>query len=104
MAIGKNPAVEQPTPFAYRDFTVYEFALFLIECALEMTSVAVGWQVYEITGRPLDLGLVGLAQFLPGIFLFLASGHAADRVDRRRLLMACYGGFSVCAALLLAIA
>jgi MFS family permease len=104
MAIGKHPAVEQPTPFAYRDFTVYEFALFLIECALEMTSVAVGWQVYEITGRPLDLGLVGLAQFLPGIFLFLVSGHAADRVDRRRLLMACYGGFSVCAALLLAIA
>ena len=90
--------------FAYRDFTVYEFALFLIEVALEMMSVAVGWQVYEMTKRPLDLGLVGLAQFLPGIILFLGSGHAADRFDRRRLLMSCYGGFAVCAALLLAIA
>jgi len=36
-----------------------------------MQSVAVGWQVYEITHRPLDLGLTGLAQFLPGVVLFL---------------------------------
>ncbi|MGA8491447.1 MAG: MFS transporter, partial [Terriglobales bacterium] len=104
MAITENPKLEGWTAFAYRDFTVYEFALFLIESALEMLSVAVGWQVYEITKRPLDLGLVGLAQFLPGFFLFLASGHAADRFDRRRLLMVCYGGFAVCAALLFAIA
>ena len=60
--------------FTYPDFTVYELALFFIEAALEMESVAVGWQVYEITKRPLDLGLVGLAQFLPGIVLFLAQG------------------------------
>src|SRR5579872_318827 len=90
--------------FTYPDFTVYESGLFSIETALEMQSGAVGWQVYEITKRPLDLGLVGLAQFLPGIVLFLASGHAADRFDRRRLLMLCYGGFTVCAGLLLAIA
>ena len=90
--------------FSYPDFTVYQVARFFIVVALEMQSVAVGWQVYEITKRPLDLGLVGLAQFLPGIFLFLASGHAADRYDRRRLLMLCYGGFAVCAAFLLAIA
>jgi len=90
--------------FAYRDFAVFELALFFIEVALEMLSVAVGWQVYEITKRPFDLGMVGLAQFLPGIFLFLASGHAADRFDRRKLLMLCYAGFAVCAGLLLAIA
>ena len=51
-------------------------------------SVAVGWQIYEITHSVLDLGYVGLAQFLPGILLFLVSGHAADRFDRRKLLMA----------------
>jgi MFS family permease len=90
--------------FTYPDFTVYELGLLSIETALEMQSVAVGWQVYEITKRPLDLGLVGLAQFLPGIVLFLASGHAADRFDRRKLLVLCYGGFTVCAGLLLAIA
>src|SRR5208283_2186805 len=59
-------------------------------------AVAVGWQVYEITKKPLDLGLVGLAQFLPGILLFPVSGHAADRYERRHVLSACYGGFAVC--------
>jgi MFS family permease len=66
-----------------------------------MQSVAVGWQVYEITKRPLDLGLVGLVQFLPGILLFLVSGHAADRYDRRKLITTCYLGFAACCALLL---
>jgi MFS family permease len=69
-----------------------------------MQSVAVGWQVYEITKRPLDLGLVGLAQFLPGILLFLVSGHVADRYDRRRVLFAGYAGFALCSGLLLILA
>ena len=47
-----------------------------------------GWQIYEITRRPLDLGLVGLAQFLPGLLLFLLGGHVADRFDRRHVLLA----------------
>jgi len=68
-----------------------------------MQAVAVGWQVYEITKRPLDLGLVGLAQFLPGIVLFLLSGHVADRFNRRNLLILCDVGFATCFALLLAI-
>jgi MFS family permease len=90
--------------FTYPDFTRYQFARFFIVAALEMQAVAVGWQVYEITKRPLDLGLVGLAQFLPGIILFLLSGHAADRLDRRKLLLGCYAGFAVCSGLLLLIA
>jgi hypothetical protein len=61
--------------FAYPDLALYQIARFFIVAALEMQSVAVGWQVYEITRRPLDLGLVGLAQFLPGVFLFLLAGH-----------------------------
>jgi len=65
--------------------------------------VAIGWQVYEITRRPLDLGLIGLAQFLPGMALFLVSGYTADRFDRRRVLTAGYAGFAVCSALLLTI-
>jgi MFS family permease len=98
-----DPRLAGSIAFTYPDFAVYELGLFFVESALEMQSVAVGWQVYEITKRPLDLGLVGLAQFLPGIVLFLASGHAADRFDRRKLLMLCYGGFAVCAGLLLTI-
>src|SRR5580692_1538198 len=104
MSAGGDPRLAGGIAFTYPDFAVYELALFFIEAALEMQSVAVGWQVYEITKRPLDLGLVGLAQFLPGIVLFLASGHAADRFDRRRLLMLCYAGFVVCSGLLWEIA
>jgi MFS family permease len=87
--------------FTYPDFSLYQLARFLIVAGLEMQSVAVGWQIYEITKRPLDLGLVGLAQFSPGILLFLVTGHAADTFNRRNLLMTCYAGFGVCSALLL---
>ncbi len=88
--------------FAYPDFVNYQVARFFIVLALEMQSVAVGWQIYDITRRPFDLGMVGLVQFLPGIILFLVSGHTADLVDRRKLLTACYAGFAVCSGLLLA--
>src|SRR5678815_2504096 len=90
--------------FTYPDFTIYQVARFFIVAALEMQSVAVGWQVYEITRRPLDLGLVGLAQFLPNIFLFLLAGHTADRLDRKKILLFCNGGFALCSALLIVIA
>ena len=89
--------------FQYPDFVSYEVARVFMVLALEMQSVAVGWQVYDITRRALDLGFVGLAQFLPGIFLFLISGHMADRFDRRYLLLMCYAGFAVCSGLLLEI-
>lgn len=89
--------------FAYPDLVSYEVGRLFIVLALEMQSVAVGWQVYDITKRPLDLGLVGLAQFLPGIFLFLVSGHVADRFDRRHLLLVCYAGFALSSGLLLKI-
>jgi len=87
--------------FTHRGFTLFQIARFLIVASIEMQAVAVGWQVFEITKRPLDLGLVGLALFLPGILLFPVSGHASDRYDRRKVLSTCYAGFAVCFALLL---
>jgi MFS family permease len=87
--------------FHYTNFRHYLGARLLSTTSSEMQSVAVGWQVYEITHRPLDLGLVGLAQFLPGICLFLVGGHVADRLPRQRILQACMAGFSLCSALLL---
>ncbi len=87
--------------FHYTNFRHYLGARLLSTTSSEMQSVAVGWQVYEITHRPLDLGLVGLAQFLPGICLFLVGGHAADRLPRQRILQTCMAGFSLCSALLL---
>lgn len=65
-----------------------------------MQSVAVGWQVFAITHRPLDLGYVGLVQFLPGILLSLPAGHAADRFDRRAVLLSCYVLYGLCSMLL----
>jgi MFS family permease len=90
--------------FTHPAFVLFQIARFLIVAAVEMQAVAVGWQVYEITKRPLDLGFVGLAQFLPAIVLFPISGHASDRYDRRKVLSICYAGFAVCFALLLALA
>lgn len=58
--------------------------------AVQMQTVAVGWQVYDITHDPLDLGLIGLSQFLPFIILILPAGHAADHYDRRKILTSCY--------------
>src|SRR5271167_825162 len=87
--------------FTYSSYRLYQTARFFIVVASEMQSVAVGWQVYEITKKPLDLGLVGLAQFLPGILLFLVSGHAADRFNRRTVLLWTYVGFMLCSCLLL---
>ena len=87
--------------FQYPNFRNFMTARFLITSATEMQAVAVGWQVYGLTNRPLDLGLVGLAQFLPGIFLFLLAGHTADRLPRQRILQACYVGFATCSLALL---
>jgi MFS family permease len=101
MAESGNSSNAGRIAFTYPDFSLYQLARFLIVAGLEMQSVAVGWQIYEITKRPLDLGLVGLAQFSPGILLFLVTGHVADTFNRRKLLMACYAGFGVCSALLL---
>src|SRR5262245_43050793 len=66
-----------------------------------MQALAVGWQIYAVTGRHLGPGLVGLAQFLPGIFLFLLAGHTADRFPRRRILQCCYIAFACISTLLL---
>src|SRR5579863_5730666 len=87
--------------FTHPGFVLFQVARFLIVAAVEMQAVAVGWQVYEITKRPLDLGYVGLAQFLPGILLFPISGHTSDRYQRSKVLSACYAGYAVCFALLL---
>ncbi len=87
--------------FRYPSFVRYLGARLLTVLALQMQSVAVGWQIYEITHSPLALGLTGLAQFLPGILLFLISGHAADHIARRKLMVACFAGFTICSGSLL---
>jgi MFS family permease len=86
---------ESRVAFSYPDFTLYQGARLFTVMATEMQSVAVGWQVFELTKRPLDLGYVGLAQFWPTIVLFLAAGHAADRFNRRKIVTLCYFGLGL---------
>jgi MFS family permease len=68
-----------------RDFRLFWLSSVATGLALSMSQVAVGWQVYEVRGNPLDLGLVGLAEFLPLPLLALPAGHLADRLPRRSL-------------------
>jgi MFS family permease len=84
-----------------RDFTLYLCARLLSSIAAQMLIVAVGWQVYKLTGRVLDLGLIGLSQFLPFLCLSLFAGHAADRFDRRLIISLCLATNLICAVLLL---
>ncbi len=99
-----EPAADSRAAFRYPDFRRYLLARLLTTLSSEMQSVAVGWQMYAITHRPLDLGLAGLAQFLPAVCLFLITGHVSDRIPRKRILLACSLGFSICSALLLTFA
>ena len=70
--------------------------------ASQMLMVAVGWQMYELTGSAWDLGLVGLYQFLPALLLTLVAGYVADRVNRTHIVAACLAAQLVVAVLLCA--
>jgi len=76
-------------PFSYPAFRLFWFTRLSTTFAYQMFGVAVGWQIYDLTRSAYVLGLVGLAQFLPSVVLVLASGHIADRYDRRRVVRAC---------------
>jgi MFS family permease len=84
----------------HRPFVLFWFSRVFAAVALQMQVVAVGWQVYALTGSALDLGLVGLAQFVPSVVLLLFTGHAADRYDRRLIVRLCQTVQACCAALL----
>lgn len=77
-------------PFRSREFTCYFISRFLSALATRMIDVAVAWLVYDITGSPIALGLIGLAIFAPNILFLLIAGHVADHYDRRRVMILCY--------------
>jgi len=83
--------------FQNRDFRYFWGTRVLGYLAVEMMVTTVGWQVYRITGRELDLGLVGLAQFAPFAMLFLVSGVVADRLPRMYIIRACIAVQTICA-------
>ena len=98
-----DSAESAASAFSYPAFRRYWISRLLSALATQMQSVAIGWQVYDLTHRALDLGLVGLAQFLPGLGLALVAGYVVDHYDRRSVLALCTGLEAVCSVLLFAL-
>jgi MFS family permease len=71
----------------HRAFVAFWCARIASGFGFQMLSVAVGWQIYAITGRAFDLGLIGLVQFIPSVLLALPAGHVADQFERRRVVL-----------------
>lgn len=88
--------------FRHSGFACYWASLLLTGFAVQIQTVAVGWQIYDLTHDPLDLGLVGLSQFAPALLLVLVTGAVADRCSRRRVIAVSIGVQGCAAAGLLA--
>ncbi|GAA0847845.1 MFS transporter [Cupriavidus pauculus] len=84
-----HPANEPDTVFRDPAFRHFWFARLCTTIGYQIFTVAVGWQMYDLTRDPFMLGMVGLVQFLPSIVLMLMSGHVADRFDRRIIVRTC---------------
>ena len=91
------------SPTIYRDRDLYFFvsARFISTLAIQVQSVAIGWQIYDMERTPLALGLVGLCQFLPMFLLTLPAGDITDRFNQRRVYSLAAGLQAVCSALFL---
>ena len=89
----------------HRPFVYYVSARGFSEFSYQIGTVAVGWQVYALTGSAFALGMVGLVQFIPSALLVFAAGHVADRYDRKRVVQMCQfvealtAGFLACGTL-----
>ena len=92
-----KPAGSRANALRHPAFVFYWLALWAAGFAVQIMSVSVGWQVYDITRNPLYLGMVGLAQFLPPLLLVLVTGLAADKFNRRLIMGACLSLEALCA-------
>ncbi|HEY6629929.1 MAG TPA: MFS transporter [Rhizobiaceae bacterium] len=87
--------------FRHGAFLRFWAARFLATFSTQIVSVAVGWQVYDLTRNPFDLGLVGIIQFLPALLLVLVTGAVSDRFGRRLIMALAAGAEALCAVALL---
>lgn len=85
----------------HRGFALFFIMRVLSAVGTQIVVVAVGWQVYDLTRNPADLGLVGLFQFAPALLLVLVTGAAADRFNRRIITAICLSGQGLCTAAIL---
>jgi len=85
-----------------RAFVLLWLTRLLTTIGYQALAVVIGWSIYAITGSALDLGFVGLLQFIPAVVLTLLIGHAADRYDRRMIVRLAQAVYAVCAAIVTA--
>lgn len=83
--------------FSYRNFRFFWLTTLLVSFAVQIMSVSIAWQIYDVTGEALLLGLVGLSLFLPALVLILVTGLTADRFNRRGIMAICLGVELLCA-------
>ncbi len=74
-----------------RDFRLWWIALLVMEISFQMLEVAIGWEVYSLHRSALDLGFIGLAEFVPMLLFALPAGQLADRMPRRVVFAAALG-------------
>lgn len=87
--MNQDDAEKKYALFGNRSFVAFVVNRTFNIMGMHAFTVAIGWHVYKLTGDPLDLGLIGLAQFAPVFALFLFAGMAADRFDRRLIMIVC---------------
>lgn len=85
-AVNQSPTDDRFAAFRHSAYLRFWLARFLVTFSTAIVSVAVGWQIYDLTRDPFDLGLVGLIQFAPALFLVLVTGAVADRFGRRLIM------------------
>lgn len=83
--------------FSYRNFRFFWLTTLLVSFAVQIMSVSIAWQIYDVTGEAFLLGLVGLSLFLPALVLILVTGLTADRFNRRLIMAICLGVELLCA-------
>jgi MFS family permease len=85
------PAPSEPSKlaFTYLGFRFFWLTTLLVSFAVQIMSVSIAWQIYDVTGEPFLLGLVGLCLFLPALLLILITGLTADRFNRRGIMAVC---------------
>jgi len=93
--------INSPAIYRDRDFSFFISSRFLSTVAMQVQSVAIGWQIYDIERTPLSLGLVGLCEFVPMFLLTLPAGEITDRFDQRRILALSQALLGICSGLFL---
>ena len=87
--VSASPAVSAGELLRHRAFLFFLLSRSLSRFSSQIAAVAIGWQIYDLTGSAFDLGMVGLVQFAPTALLVFVAGHAADRFERKRVVQLC---------------